>query len=561
MKKTAIRVILLIGLLFLIIKGLEWRIESIFQDRINSNPDRAYNITYSDFDLDSFFRGVTLDDVSIVPINTPRGNVIRGRVDYATVNGLVWTDLLFGKRLKIDEIAFVQPEFEVILSNDTIRKTNGKGLQEMFGDILSRAELNSFRVQNGSIIIRNPVSQDIKGEITLINIVATEIETDSMKFKHIIPFEVGNLSVDIEGALFKPNDYTDISLGSLHYNLMDKEILLNDLSLGYSIDWIEVSKRLGVQNDIIKLNVKQIGIHEIEPSNNFYTQLDIEAQKISIDELDIKLQRNKNIPRPLDTAKPMFQGIINSIPIEFLIDSLQISNSSVTYGELGVKKSESGTIKIQDINGSITGVTNMPEQQMSIGQLNTNINASLKGKADIKLGLNVPYNTSTFSLDVDVGSMDLRNLNPTLKPLAGVEFVSGEMSRIKLHMEAGPIHSKNKLVFDYSDLHIKLINEKSKNKSNKKVILSAIANSAIRPNNLPGQKKYLEAEYQSERNKYRSPINYIIQGLINGFTRIVPGKTVQKLINKEDNKIKKDQKKKERKKKKDERKKNRKNKN
>jgi hypothetical protein len=88
-----------------------------------------------------------------------------------------------------------------------------------------------------------------------------------------------------------------------------------------------------------------------------------------------------------------------------------------------------------------------------------------------------------------------------------------------------------------------LIYEKSKKESNKKTILSAIANSAIRPNNLPGQKKYLHAEYQSERNKYRSPINYITQGLISGFTRIVLGKAVQKLINKEDKKSKRRRKK------------------
>lgn len=91
-------------------------------------------------------------------------------------------------------------------------------------------------------------------------------------------------------------------------------------------------------------------------------------------------------------------------------------------------------------------------------------------------------------------------------------------------------------------LHIKLINEKSKNKSKNKVLLSVIANSAIRANNLPGQDKYLDAEYQSERNVYRSPINYIIQGLINGFTRIVPGKGIQKIINKEDAKSKKSKK-------------------
>lgn len=69
MKKITIRVLVVLGILFLIMKGLEWRIESKFQDRINSNPERAYNITYSDFDLDTFFKGVTLDEVRIEPLN------------------------------------------------------------------------------------------------------------------------------------------------------------------------------------------------------------------------------------------------------------------------------------------------------------------------------------------------------------------------------------------------------------------------------------------------------------------------------------------------------------
>ena len=536
MKKIAIWVIVILGILFFIIKGLEWRIESKFQARINSNPDRAYNITYSDFDLDTFFKGITLYEVSIEPLNPGNGTIIKGHVDYATINGIVWSDFLFGKKLNLDEIAFEQPLFEITLSADTTKKTSGKGLQEMFGDILSRADLNSFRIQNGSVILRNPISQDIKGQIKRINIVATEIETDSLKFKHIIPFEVGNLSVDIESATFKPNDYTDISLGSFRYNLMDKEILLSDISLGYSIDWVEVSKRVGIQKDIIELNIKEIGIHKLEPSSDFYTQLDIEAQKVSINELNIKLQRNKNISSPPYTAKPMFQGIINAIPIAVLIDTVQISNSSVTYGELGVKKSESGSLKIQDINGNITDITNMPNEQINKGQLDAKISASLLGKAEINIDLNVPYDKETFLLAVDVGEMNLTNLNPTLKPLAGVEMVTGKMKRIQFQMNAGPVKSQNKLVFDYSSLHATLINEKSKDKSKKRVLLSAIANAAIRENNIPGQNKYIIAEYQSERNINRSPINYIIQGLINGVTRIVPGKAIQKLINKDDKK-------------------------
>ncbi len=530
MKKAAISIVLLLGMLFCVLKAVEWRVESKFQERINSNPDRAYDIHYSDFDLDTFFRGVTLDDVSILPINTPSGSAIRGEVDYATVNGLVLTDLFFGEGLIIDEIAFVQPKFEVILSNDTIRKTGGKELQEMFGDILSRAELNSFRIQNGSVTVRNPITQDIKAQIKQINIEATEIETDSVKFKHLIPFEVGNLSVDIEGATFKPNDYTDISLGSLHYNLMDKEILLNDISLGYAIDWVEVSKRLGFQNDIIELYVKEIGIHQIEPSKDFYTQLEIVAHKLSVDEMDIKLYRNKNMSRPRDTKKPVFQGIINSIPLEVLIDSVQISNSSITYTELGVKKSESGSIKIEDINGSISGITNMPEKQMRIGQLEAKLDASLLGKAEMNVELMVPYTGKTFSLAVAVGEMEMTSLNPTLRPLAGVETASGQIKKIQFLMNAGPVRSSNKLIFDYSNLNLKLLGTKKKNKAKKKALLSALVNGAIRPTNLPGQKKYITAKYRSSRNVYRSPIHYIIQGLIQGITRIVPGRLAKKFI-------------------------------
>ena len=337
--------------------------------------------------------------------------------------------------------------------------------------------------------------------------------------------------------MFKPNDYTTISLGSFHFNHMDEELLLHDISVGYSIDWVEVSKRLGVQNDIIELNIKEIGIHKFDHSSNFYTQLDIVAEKVTVDELKIKFQRNKNFPRPPDTAKPMFQGIINSIPMEILLDSIQISNSSVTYSELGVNKSESGSIEIQEINGAITGVTNMPKEQMNTGQLDATISASLKGKAGIDVIMSVPYNAETFSMAVDVGELDLTSLNSTLKPLAGVEMVTGQMSRIQFHMNAGAVQSQNKLVFDYSNLNVKLIKEKTKDKSKKKILLSGIANTAIRTNNMPGQNNYLVAEYQYQRNVYRSPINYMIQGLIHGFTKIVPGKGIQNMINKNDKSV------------------------
>ena len=543
MKKIILRTLITLGVIFLLLKGIEWMLESNFNKRINSNPDRAYNLTYESFDLHTFFKGATLDKLRIEPLNKTEGTVITGNVDYATLKGLVWAELLFGKRLKISEIAFEQPIFEITLSADTVKKTSGKGIQAMFGDILSRADLESFSIQNGSVVIKEPESGNIKGEFKRINIKANEIETDSVQLKNIIPFYMGSLIVKIENASYDLNDYTKVSLGSLDYDLKRKEIVLQDISLGYSIDWVEVSKRIGVQTDVIELDIKTLAIHQLQPSQEFYTDLDINSRSMHIDQLDIKLQRNKNFSRPPDKAKPMFKAMIDDIPLSLDLDSIQISNSSITYRELGEKKDNSGSIVINRINGNITGITNIPELQQKIGRLNANLTSHLAGEVSMKIILVVPYDREAFSLDVHLAEMDLIKLNPTLQPLAGVEIKSGQLSQIKYHMNASKKFSQNTLAFDYSDLHINMMKELEDHTLKKRAFLSSIANAAIRNNNIPGTEKYQTAKYQTERNIYRSPINYIIQGLIQGIMRIVPGKTVQKALTKEKKKKKKKEKK------------------
>ena len=539
MKKITVRIIIVLGILFVILKGAELWLENSFQAKINSNPDRAYNITYQDFNLHTFFKGVTLDKVSIQPLKEGEGTVIKGNVDYATLKGLAWVDLLFGKRLYVREISFEQPIFEITLSADTVKRSSGKGLQEMFGDILSRADLNTFSIQNGSILLKEPQTGTIKGQVKSVNIVANDIEIDSVQLKNIIPFYMGNLIIDIKDVSYELNEYTHLSLGSFTYAKKNKEIILRDISLGYSIDWVEVSKRVGIQIDIIEFDIDSLAINQLDPSNRFYTNLDIEAQSVSMDGLNIKLQRNKNFSRPPDAVKPMFNAMINSIPVAIELDTIHISNSSVTYSELGVKKDESGTIEIKQINGSIIDITNIHELQQNLGQLEANFTANLSGEADMKVDLTVPYDREAFYLDVELGGMVLSKLNPTLKPLAGVEIESGQLARIKYHMSASAYQSQNKLIFDYSNLHINMIKELENHRSKKRLFLSAIANAAVRNDNLPGQEKYQTATYQSEPNIYRSPVNYIIQGLIQGIARIVPGKNVQKALTKEKKKKKK----------------------
>ena len=143
-----------------------------------------------------------------------------------SINGLGLRNLLFSKTLDIDKIIFKQPSFEVTLNSDTNQKTNGKGLQSMFGDILSRAHITHFQIENGSVVLMDPISKKRKGQVKKLNLLASHLETDSLKFKHLIPFKMGDLEVTLDSITFELNEYTHVGLSRFQYRLKDKKIFV-----------------------------------------------------------------------------------------------------------------------------------------------------------------------------------------------------------------------------------------------------------------------------------------------------------------------------------------------
>lgn len=537
MKKAVIVILILIAILVLVSKGLEFWLESQFEKLLNNNPDRGYNITYSDFDLHTFFKGGTMDDVKIEPIH-PSGSVIEGTVKHIKIDGLIWTQLLLGKRLSLYEISFVEPVFNITSTKDTTKQSQGSGIQNMFGDILSRADLNTFSLQNGSVFMNDPETGDKQGHVTNISIEATELVTDSVHFKYIIPFKMDNLKVSIDSADIALNDYTHLRLGDFQFNLQEQLLRLRNVSLGYDMGWVDVSNKIKVQKDVIEFELDELSIHALEPSGRFYSHLDVVAQKVIVDGLDIKFHKNKNYNRPPDTYKPMFQGLIDAIPVALYLDTVEIVNSDLMYAELGKQKSRTGKLEVKDINGYVLGVTNFKDQQERLKLAQAELHAKFLNRASLDVALTVPYNEETFSMTIDMGRINTKYLNPTLVPLAGVEFSSGQIQRIHYELEAGPKTGENKLIFDYKGLKLAVVGHDDQGHLKKDGLLSTIANVAIRPNNIPGDKKYLTAHYQTKRNVYRAPVNYFIRGLMEGAIRIVPGKTARNFLLKDKKKKK-----------------------
>lgn len=529
--KKAVRIVLIaLALLIILVKGIEWRIESNFESRINRNPERAYDIRYQSLNLHTFFKGVTLNDVSIVPIKIDSGTVVKGTVNYARLNGLKWYDLVFGKRLNINGLIFDQPVFEVTMGTDTVKHASGKGLQELFEDVLSRARLSEFQIQGGSVLLLEPNRQGKRGSLSNLQLSANEIETDSVMWNHLVPFKLGNFEISIDSVSYDLDEFTHLETGRLSYKKSSNELLMSNIDISLTKDWKTVSKQLGRQIDILEMNLQEMRFEGLKASSSIYSELDIVTNKLLIRGLILKDHRDKNMPRPPDLEKPMFKGMVDAIPVGVLVDTIQIENSAISYIELGEGKTEPGVLTFNNIQGTITNVTTLPEQQKKYDFFRANIDAQLGGVAPVELDLWVPYTYEGFTAKAAIGKMDLSELNQITEAMASIHVQSGTSHRIDFEIKAKKSVSQNKLIFDYEDLKVNVIKERKDHSYKDKTLMSALANSAVRNHNLPDKGKYFVAEYTSDRNIYRGPFNFMWTSFSEGFMYIVPGRGIQSIL-------------------------------
>ena len=547
MKRT-VKIILITGLLSVI--GLllvtEWVVESIFSDIINNNPDRAYDISYDDLDLHTFFKGVTFKSAKITPLHiSDTTTTIHGTVEYIDISGIRWRELLFSKKANIRQLIFINPVFEISVvevENSSKKKQSEKSMQVLFGDVLARGEIRSFKIENGSVEARQAVDSVLIAKVENLNLEAEDIETDSVQATRLIPFQVGSFHSSIDSAYILLNDHTTLRTGHIGFHERTSTFELNHLSLAFSRDRLEVSDIVGEQTDLIEADIKLLRISELDAQSNLYTDLDIRARSILIDGLVLKDLRDKNKVRPPDSEKPMFEGMVESIPIPFKIDSIIINNSSIFYSELAENKSKVGTAHFGGINGTIVGVTSIPEFQDQYQSFDANVEAVLNQNARVTVALEVPYERESFILHARIDPFHLGILNPTIMPLAGVEVTSGMAQKIDMKMNATRTQSENMLIVDYDSLGLAVLKDHDHDYK-KKGIISSIANSSIRHTNLPDHKHYQSPEYTSYRNIYRGPFNFMWESAKEGMLYIVPTGAAGLLVGNPEKKAKKKQKK------------------
>ncbi|MFC3880601.1 hypothetical protein ACFOSV_10455 [Algoriphagus namhaensis] len=514
--------------LFGLLKGLEFTLENQIEGLINTNEDRKYDLRYKSLNLNILTTKVKLEGVSIVPVNPDSTkSFVSASLEEAQLNGVDVFKFLTSKVLTIDELNFLAPNFLLTLAGGQESSRGSSAFQDLFKDIISRGEIKNFSMKGGNaeLYLASDPSRKI-GSFNNFNITASDLSTDAVQLNHAIPFQFENIHTSLESFTYELDFGRHLSFDSFDFSYADQELTILGLKMGFENTWQDQAKLIGYQTDIIDFKLGSLKFKKLSPSASLYDSLVFVSEKLELDSLVLKDRRDKNIPRPKDEIKENFAALLKKLNFPLLIDTIKITNSSVEYFEINEGSTEAGVLLLSELDATILNATSMDSLE-AIRPLEIALTGKLNEASDFSLNVIENYQDLSFSVDLEVGAMSMKSLNTTLVNLASIEIKSGQMTSLKLRMDAGTYSSRNHFSIQYSGLDFDLLKKDSQAKNK---LLSSVSKVAYFQSFQKGDKHWNDPSYTTKRNRYRGPINLIWLSLKEGLLKTVPRGAARALL-------------------------------
>lgn len=510
--------------LIILVLGAKFYVQWRFDEIVNGKEDRKYTIAYEDVSLDLTLDGITLKEVQIDPRNpeNTEGTMVKAQVALARMEGVALFKILFSDKLQVDNLRFEQPSFRVYLSEDSTRqKKVRQGMSGLFGDIIKSASLKDFDIRNGHTrIYRTRPDTVLFGEVHRVSIQANDIRTDSVRADFLIPFQVGRLETQMDSLRYHLGEHRTLNVREFRFSSVSNKLEINGVALELDTSWMAISRTLPYHKDIITFTLPRMEINGISMYDIYGDSFRLRANAIILDSLDLDDHRNKMMPEPPQKEKPMFKSMLDMIPYQIDVDTIRINHGAISYTEMPPSGGEPGTVYFSQINGYLAHVTADSVRQQELEQMHSRLNALINQEAALTFDLVVPFDEEKFYLDADIERFDLTILNPTIVPLASVRIDQGNAHQFRLRMDANTRQSRNTLNFDYDNLNLSVL--KNDRGSEKKGLLSVLANAFVKSDNDASKGSFSDIEYTTERNIHRSPFNFMWLSIKDGIREIVP---------------------------------------
>lgn len=441
-----------------------------------------------------------LKDKNEYNVITSQLNISDLNIDKKTLN--IGCFNLFKPEIKLDLVAnnktgIPQPD------SDTLQSKN---LYTTLGKIKQKISIDSLNINDANVNYRlHDDHKDKEQRINNINFKLSGLNLDSEKETFALNDVIFNTK---ELEIPSRNEFYTYKIGYIDLNKKNATLQFNDIRMVANYSKMEFAYQHPQHKDWFDVSVGEVMLSGIEFPILFSNKT-LNATHLAINDFTLQNFKNQKIDIQ-HNIMPMIYENLQALPFKLNIDSADVYNTNIVYEELSKNGTIPGKIFFTDMNGHISGLTNIETKDNRFITLNAD--GKLMGTGNFTATWQIPINRShdQFLLKANLYDFDLKELNQLIKPMAPAEITSGKLKDVTFSIDASSLGASVDMRFLYNDLKFVILRDAENGTTYK--LASQLANRIIKKNNPNKPKSRLRTvQMYVERDPYHSTFNYFWQ--------------------------------------------------
>ncbi len=563
MKKLFVGFIsILLILIVIAIVGLAWLdknqgkiVAVLIREKLQKmDISKVYRIDFGRLDLKILSGELIIHDFSMMPdtqfyqshdtLRLHYRLMAEAEIPYLSLTGLDISELLLNKKLIISGIEINQPFIRLIDHLTEKEKEQRSENHKPNNDTIARKpnpinhfNLAYFRIREGRAEVFSRITGKSIFSADSIQLLVSELLVDPEKPIHTILQKTYGSSVLKVGNAFLKNEkgFYDFDLGGITLDLGKDNLEISSLALTPKHSKALFGKKFGKQTDRFEAKVGSLNIRGFDV-NRFIVSDEIVLNAVIINGLNLSIFRDKNVPFDTSRFPKMPWQMLSQLKSCIQIDTIEVNNSLLVYEELAPEQYKAGSIRLTDLNITISHVSNDSGYIAQHGPMAFELKAMAFDKGNLVLNINVPENLASeeFSFSGKIGTMDMRAFNSITELNAAVSIEEGQLDSLVFWANATREYATGEMMMIYKNLKINVLKKDAEKKGMLEIgLLSWLGNKIVRSFNpeTGTTTRPVVSTIFAERDKNKSVFNYIVKAVISGVKgSLVPGlgKTLKK---------------------------------
>lgn len=427
--------------------------------------------------------------------------------------------------LKVDKLEF--SHLHLLLNRKNTKKKN-TGFNIDMAIIMNYANLMTSLKVDTTLLDDISLHYHSKGDSTTrsinINNIALKvrgINIDTTMVSKGFPKIVKDMSIDLRGKSYITGDSLyEIQSGLIRYDFPRKTISVDSFYMMPRYSDKTFCEKAVYQTDRIKLFGRKLEARSFD-FDDFLDNKHIHVGQLLVNQIDMRVFRDMRYPLKPGIYKKMPQDFLRSLNQKITIDTVDVRNSYLLYGEYSKKSDKPGMVYFDHFNIKAYHLTNNYQALPDTTNLRIRLDTRVMGAARVDAVILFPLfsNEGDFNMTAKSENLDMTKLNGLTQNILGISILHGKGKLSSAFISGNNIESGGMLLFRYKKLKLRMYDIRKSQVSSKffsPVFNFLINDLVLRSNNPRFARPPKKGIIYFKRETQRSVANYLWKSLLSG---------------------------------------------